>query len=148
MAGIDVRMLDASNAALLDNVAPDVFDNPIDPRWSAEFVRDSRHHLAVAVDGEQVVGVASGVHYVHPDKAPEMWINEVAVAATHRGSGLGRRLVERLCERGRELECGQAWVLTDHMNAAAMRMYAAAGGVAHPMPAIMFEFTLTAGASE
>jgi GNAT superfamily N-acetyltransferase len=148
MAAIDVRMLDASNATLLDNAAPDVFDNPIDSRWSAEFVRDPRHHLAVAVDGGQVVGMASGVHYVHPDKPPELWINEVAVAATHRGSGVGRRLVERLCERGRELGCGQAWVLTDHMNVAAMRMYASAGGVPHPMPAIMFEFTLSAGASE
>jgi GNAT superfamily N-acetyltransferase len=145
MANVDIVMLEASNEALLRNVAPDVFDNPVDPRLAAEFVRDPRHHLAMAIHDSQVVGMASGVHYVHPDKAPELWINEVAVSPAHRGLGVGRRLVERLCERGRELGCVEAWVLTDHDNPAAMRMYANAGGVEHPVAVAMFEFRLVEG---
>ena len=36
----------------------------------------------------------SAVHYVHPDKLrPELWINEVGVAASHRRRGLGTRLL-------------------------------------------------------
>ena len=63
--------------------------------WTAEFLADSRHHLAVAVDEGRVVGMASAVHYVHPDKPPELWINEVGVAPTHRGLGIGRAPARR-----------------------------------------------------
>ena len=135
-------MLDASNAALLEEIAPGVFDHPIDPRWRDEFVQDPRHHLALAIVGSQVIGMASGVHYVHPDKAPEMWINEVGVATTHRGAGLGHRLVEKLLIRARELGCHEAWVLTDQGNRTAMRMYAKAGGLEEPVPSTMFTFRL------
>jgi GNAT superfamily N-acetyltransferase len=144
MANVEIVMLETGNEVLLRNVAADVFDNPVDSRLAAEFVRDSRHHMAVAIDDGQVVGMASGVHYVHPDKSPELWVNEVAVSPAYRGQGVGRRLVERLCRRGRELGCVEAWVLTDHGNPAAMRMYAGAGGVEHPVPVAMFEFKLAA----
>ena len=126
---ITVRVLGHDEAAVLDNVADDVFDHAIHPRWCAEFFADPRHHLAVALDGDLVVGMASGVHYVHPDKAPELWINEVAVAPTHHGQGIGRRLVTTLVQHGATLGCGEAWVLTSPANEPARRMYIAAGAV-------------------
>jgi aminoglycoside 6'-N-acetyltransferase I len=125
---IEIRLLAPSDAALLENVAEGVFDHPIDRHWTSEFLADPRHHLAVAIDDGQVVGMASGVHYVHPDKAPELWVNEVGVAPTHEGRGLGRRILAALLAQGRAVGCGEAWVLTDAENAAARRMYAAAGG--------------------
>src|SRR5215216_1720242 len=127
---IAVRLLAPNEVHVLDNVAHDVFDDDIDPRWCAEFFADPRHHLVVALDGDLVVGMASGVHYVHPDKAPELWINEVAVAPTHGGQGLGRRIVATLVEHGRSLGCHEAWVLTSPTNEPAKRMYLAAGAVA------------------
>jgi len=141
----DVRMLQPHDAAVLSNVAADVFDHDIDPRWTAEFFADPRHHLAVAVDGDQVVGMASAVHYVHPDKAPELWINEVAVAPTHQRQGLGRRLVRLLLEQARALGCTEAWVLTDAENRTAQRMYRAAGANAEAAQAIMFTLPLEGG---
>ena len=126
---IAVRLLGSDEADVLDNVAPDVFDHQIHPRWCAEFFADPRHHLVVALDGDLVVGMASGVHYVHPDKAPELWINEVAVAPTHHGQGIGRRLVTTLVQHGATLGCGEAWVLTSPANEPARRMYVAAGTV-------------------
>jgi len=126
---IAVRLLGSDEADVLDNVAPDVFDHQIHPRWCAEFFADPRHHLVVALDGDLVVGMASGVHYVHPDKAPELWINEVAVAPTHHGQGIGRRLVSTLVQHGATLGCGEAWVLTSPANEPARRMYVAAGAV-------------------
>ena len=126
---MEIRLLDSTDAALLQHVAEGVFDHPIDPRWSTEFFADPRHHLAVAIDDGQVVGMASGVHYVHPDKPPELWVNEVGVAPTHQGRGLGRRILTALLERGAALGCSEAWVLTSPENAAARRMYAASGGV-------------------
>ena len=126
---VAVRLLGSDEAHVLDNVAPDVFDHQIHPRWCAEFFADPRHHLVVALDEDIVVGMASGVHYVHPDKAPELWINEVAVAPTHHGQGIGRRLVTTLVQHGATLGCGEAWVLTSPANEAARRMYVAAGAV-------------------
>src|SRR2546421_12904817 len=105
---VTVRVLGPHDAAVLDRVAPGVFDNDVDARWTAEFLADPRPHLAVALDGDTVVGMASGVHYVHPDKPPELWVNEIGVAPTHQGRQIGRRLLRALFARGREVGCAEA----------------------------------------
>jgi aminoglycoside 6'-N-acetyltransferase I len=89
-----IRILGPGDAAVLDHVAEGVFDNAVYPRWTAEFLADSRQRIAV--DDGRVVGMESAVHYVHPDKPPELWINEVGVALTYRGLGIGRRLLDAL----------------------------------------------------
>ena len=129
---------------MLRHVAPGVFDGPVDPRWTAEFLADPRHHLAVALDAGQVVGMASAVHYLHPDKAPQLWINEVGVAPTHQGHGLGRRLIEALLALGRTVGCTEAWVLTDDQeNRAAHALYLSAGGQPTPEGSVtMYTFAL------
>lgn len=126
--GITVRVLGRDEAYVLNDVAPDVFDEPLDARWTAEFFADPRHHLAVALHDGRVVGFASGVHYVHPDKAPELFVNEVGVAKAHQGRGLGRRLMECLTSHARTLGCVTAWVLTEASNDAARRLYRSVGG--------------------
>lgn len=141
MTFITIRVLGSDESRVLTNVAPGVFDHAIDARWCAEF-------FAVAVDGDQVVGMASGVRYVHPDKPPELWINEVGVADTHRSQGLGRRLLAALLERGVALGCVEAWVLTSPTNDAAQRMYIAVGGTASDEPSVMFSFPLRERARE
>jgi GNAT superfamily N-acetyltransferase len=143
----EIRVLRPGDASVLDRVAPGVFDRPIDPRWAREFLGDQRHHLAVAIDATVVVGIASAVHYVHPDKPPELWINEVGVAASHRRTGLARALLHALFAHGRTLGCTQAWVLADESNAAARSLYASAGGRAAAEPAIMYEFRLAEAGS-
>lgn len=80
----DIRVLGRDESDVLSNVAAGVFDHAIDPRWAAEFMADPRHQLAVAIENGQVVGMASAVHHVHPDKPPELWINEVGVAPTNQ----------------------------------------------------------------
>ena len=124
------------------SVAPDVFDRPIDPRLCAEFLSDPRHHIAVAIDDGLVVGFASGVHYVHPDKPPELWINEIAVAATHRNQGIGKQLLKALLSVGRAQGCIEAWVLTDRSNTPAMRLYGSVEGAEAPTDQVMFNFKL------
>ena len=126
---IAIKVLRRGDDEVLANVAQGVFDNPIDPDLTAEFLADPRHHIAVAIDDGMVVGFASGVHYVHPDKQPELWINEVAVAPTHQGRGLGKAVLRALFSVGREHKCKTAWVLTDRSNPAAMALYASVGGI-------------------
>jgi ribosomal protein S18 acetylase RimI-like enzyme len=139
----EIRVLGPDDEAVLTRVAPGVFDHDVDPALSAEFLRDPRHHLAVALESGTVVGFASGVHYVHPDKPAELWINEVGVALTHQRQGLGRKLLQALFARGRELGCREAWVLTSPANGAAVRLYEAVGGVDMVDPPVMFTFRLS-----
>ena len=143
---LDIKILSPQDAGVLAHVAPDVFDDPIDVGRANEFLADPRHHLAVAVEDGVVVGFVSAVHYVHPDKPrPELWINEVSVAATHRARGLATRLLHAVFEAARCVGCAEAWVLTDRANVAAMRLYAAAGRTSSPTDHVMFTFRLDAG---
>lgn len=135
-----IRLLDQTEMSVLDRVAEDVFDHDIHPRWCAEFLADPRHHLAVAVLDGQVIGMASAVHYVHPDKPPELWVNEVGVSAAHQKCGIGKKLVQALIAHGRTLGCREAWVLTIESNIPARRLYASAGGREHS--AILVSFPL------
>jgi aminoglycoside 6'-N-acetyltransferase I len=139
---VDVRVLEAGEESVLEHVA-DVFDHPIDAEASRTFLKDPRHHIAVAIDQGVVVGFASGVHYLHPDKPrPELFVNEVGVAESHRGQGIGKAVLAALLQRGKALGCGQAWVLTDRDNVAAMRLYAAGGGTEPGHDQVMFTFDL------
>ena len=138
---LEVRLLQPDEVAVLDRVAPATFDHPIDPRLAAEFLADARHHLAVAIDRNTVVGFASGVHYVHPDKPAELWVNELGVAPTHRGRGVGKAVLGALLRAGRQLGCVQAWVLTDQENGAAMALFRSLGGT-DPRPSIRLTFAL------
>jgi aminoglycoside 6'-N-acetyltransferase I len=140
---IEIKFLGHQDAGVLAHIAPDVFDDPIDVGRANEFLADPRHHLAMAVEDGLVVGFVSAVHYVHPDKPrPELWINEVGVAATHRRRGLGTRLLHSVLAVARSLGCAEAWVLTDRANPAAMRLYTAAGSTEAPTDSVMFTFRL------
>ncbi len=85
---IKIRLLTAAELPLLDQVAADVFDGPVGPRWAAACLADPRHHLMVAVDDGVVVGMASAVDHVHLDKPPQLWINGLGVASTRRRRGI------------------------------------------------------------
>ena len=140
-ASVDIRILRASDEAVLARVGPHVFDDPIDPGATRRFLADPGHRIAVAIEGGTVVGFASAVLYVHPDKpAPELWINEVGVASTHRERGLGKLILHRLLEEARSLGCAEAWVITDRSNRPAMRLYASLGGTETPHEQVVLTF--------
>jgi aminoglycoside 6'-N-acetyltransferase I len=144
---IDVRVLAATDVQLLERIAPGLFDKRIRRELATEFLNDPRHHFVAAIDGDVVVGFVSAVHYVHPDKPTELWINEVAVAPSHRGRGLSKAMLREMLALAERLGCTEAWVLTDAANAPAMRAYAAVGGI-ESAPQIMFTFRLHGGAPQ
>ena len=125
---IEVRLLTGADSSVLRRVAAGVFDNPVDPAQTREFLADPRHHICVAIEDGEVVGFASAVHYVHPDKPPELWINEVGVAPSHQRRSFAKAILQRLQALGRELGCTEAWVLTDDVNVPARALYASVGG--------------------
>lgn len=139
---VHIRLLGPTDSAVLNNVADDVFDHAIDARSTREFFADDRHHIVVALDGDLVVGFASAVHYVHPDKPPELWINEVGVAPSHQRRGIGKQIMAAMLAHGRSLGCREAWVGTEEDNIPARGLYGAAGGLEEEDRVVTFTFDL------
>ena len=137
-----VKVLSSSDLPLLMNVADGVFDNPVDEKYASEFLADPRHHIVVALSEGVVIGFASAIHYIHPDKAPELWIDEVGVAPTHQNQGAGKAIMNELLRLGKQLGCGTAWVLTDRSNEAANKLYKATGGQVAEGDTVMYEFEM------
>ena len=140
---IEIRILRQEDASILDHVAPDVFDDPIVPQALQAFLDSPHHHLVVATDEGMVVGFASAVQYVHPDKPrPELWVNEVGVSPAHQNRGVGKALMQALLKAARSAGCSEAWVLTERNNQPAKKLYKAAGGEEEQEEIVMFSFKL------
>ena len=140
---LEIKLLTSTDSHYLNNVADDVFDDPLVESAVQEFLNDPRHRLVVALDHNVVVGFVSAVIYLHPDKpAPELWINEIGVAPTHQRQGIGKRLLQAMLEEARQSGCAEAWVLTERTNTAAMAMYTSLGGDETLPDPTMFTFKL------
>jgi ribosomal protein S18 acetylase RimI-like enzyme len=137
----EIRVLTCADASVLQSVAEEVFDNAVDAALAAEFLADPRHHICVAIEDGAVVGFASAVHYVHPDKPMELWINEVGVAPAFQRRGLAKAILHELLAHAKSLGCAEAWVLTDEDNAPARALYGSVGGEEAP-PQLMVNFDL------
>ena len=135
-----VRVLSESDITLLVNSDDGVFDNPVDEKLASEFLADPRHHIVAAISDDVIIGFVSAVHYIHPDKPAELWINEVAVSLMHQNKGIGKALMKETLRLGRELGCVNAWVLTEGSNISANRLYKSAGGKIDSGDTIMYEF--------
>ena len=142
MTTFSVKLLSSEDGPLLLKVAPDVFDNPIDERFVKDFLSDPRHHIVVASEEGIVIGFASAVHYIHPDKPEELWINEVAVSPAHHRRGIGKAILKELLRHSHRLGCKTAWVLTDKSNEAANKLYSSVGGKVDPGDTVMYEFDI------
>lgn len=123
-----VRLLGPGDVEVLEHVVEGVFDAEVRREWARAFLTESNHRIVVALEDGMVVGMATAVRYVHPDKPPELWINEVGVAPGFRSRGIGGRLLDALLDEGRASGCGEAWVLADPDNGAAEALYAGRGG--------------------
>ena len=138
---VELRLLGPDDATVLERVAEGVFDGPIKASLAKEFLNDRRHHLIVAIDEGHVVGMITAVDYIHPDKAAQLWINEVGVAPLCQRQGIGRSLLQAMLAHGRTLGCSEAWLGTEHDNTAARGLYENAGSVAEPF--VLYSFDLS-----
>lgn len=140
MSMFTLKKLTKTDLHLLMNVVDDVFDNSVNENFSAEFLNDPRHHIIVALIDNQVIGFASAVHYIHPDKPTELWINEVGVASQHHNKGIAKAILQELFEVGKSLGCSVAWVLTEDDNLPANKLYQSVSG--EKSETVLYEFKL------
>jgi ribosomal protein S18 acetylase RimI-like enzyme len=144
---VAVRIAVAADADALERAGTDVFDNDVERTWLTDFFANPSNLLAIALAAGEVVGMASGVAYVHPDKPLQLFVNEVGVAARFQRRGVGALLVRALLDRGRDLGCTQAWVATEDDNRAARALYASVGGIEDEERAVVYVFPLADAAA-
>jgi len=135
-----IKVLSKSDLPTLLSAPEELFDHPVEESFAAEFLDDSRHHLVAALVEGVIIGFASAVHYIHPDKPPELWINEVGVASSHQKQGIGKAIMKEMLRLGRELGCKTAWVLTERDNIPANGLYNSAGGKVDAGDTVLYEF--------
>ena len=120
-----IHHITAANTALLDNVDADVFDHAIDRRHLAAYVADPRHALFVAVENGVVVAHIRGNVHLQPDRAPDLYIDNLGTAPSHQRRGIAARLMDALIAWGKAQGCTYAWVATEIDNDGAKGFYAA-----------------------
>jgi ribosomal protein S18 acetylase RimI-like enzyme len=139
---VSIRLVAAGEERLLSLVDEDVFDGPVSARQLAAFVADPRHMLVIAVDAGRVVGMATGVQILQPDKAPQLFINEVGVAPAYRRRGIARGLAAMLFSVAKDRGCASAWVATEPGNAAANALYRSIPNGAERAEVVLYEWPL------
>jgi ribosomal protein S18 acetylase RimI-like enzyme len=132
-----------AEAGLLDRVAEDVFDAPIDPARLAAYVAEPGHLMVVAVADGEVVGQARGMVHRHPDKPTELYIDNLGVTPARRREGVATRMLDELVAWGRELGCEEAWVGTEIDNEAARALYTRRGSAGETFVMYVYEFDAT-----
>jgi len=137
-----IHVVQPDEANLLDKVADGVFDHPVQADLLAEYLSVPSNILVVARDGDLVVGMATGLVYVHPDKPRQLFINEVGVDDAYRGRGIGKQLVRAMLDEGRRRGAVEAWVATEWENEAARALYASTGGQESDERIVMYLYPL------
>lgn len=125
---IRTQRIQKSDTSLFENIAPEVFDEPVRPDRLQAYLDQPNHLLLVAIeelgDGQTLmVGQCAAVIHHHPDKPDELYIDEVGTASTHRRIGIGRRMTKAMFDWGRERGCTESWLGTESDNIPARGLY-------------------------
>ena len=120
---ISLKRMQAGDEPAFEWLAPDVFDDAIDPARLVAYLKTPGHLMILAFEGDLVVGQCAGVIHHHPDKPTELYVDEVGTASTHLRQGIARLMMDELFSWGRELGCTEAWLGTETDNEPAKALY-------------------------
>jgi ribosomal protein S18 acetylase RimI-like enzyme len=120
---VAIRKLGPGEENVLGKVAPGVFDEAVRPDLAKRFLETASYRIFVALDGDLVVGMATGFTHFHPDKDEEFFVNELGVDAAYLRQGIATQLMQAILGEARAMGCKQAWLGTEHVNAPALALY-------------------------
>lgn len=123
MMAFSVRRIGAGHQTAFQSIAPDVFDEKVDPARLDAYLREPGHLMVLAFEGALVIGQCAAVIHRHPDKPVELYVDEVGTASTHRRQGVARAMLDEMFGWGRELGCEDAWLGTELDNVEANGLY-------------------------
>lgn len=100
-----------------------MFDEPVRPDLTRAFLTTPSYRIFVALDGDLVVGMATGFTHFHPDKPEEFFVNELGVDDAHLRRRIATRLLQAILREARAMGCSDAWVGTEQSNGPALALY-------------------------
>lgn len=124
--GYDVKILGGDEVALFKHRARGLLDHELRESWASALLQEGAYLTAVALTQAKaplMVGFASGVIHLHPDKKPDFYVDEVSVARRFRRQGIATALLKLLLKRAAERGCVAAWLLTTADNVGARAFY-------------------------
>lgn len=120
-----IHHITPNTTALLSHVDPDVYDHAIDPARVAAYAADPLHAMFVAVEDGLVVGQIRGSVHLQPDRAPDLYIDNLGTAPSRQRRGIASELMRAILAWGESKGCTYAWVATETDNDQAKGFYAA-----------------------
>ena len=137
---MDIRILQAGDEDLLIAAVALTDEGPLSPERASQHLADEDLVNVVAVDDGEVVGFIYG-HVLRRFEATSFFIYSVDTAPSHQRRGVAKAMLAALSALGRSGRWDEMFVLTNRSNAAAMALYASAGGVSPaPDDVVMFDF--------
>lgn len=109
--------------------ASHLFEKDLRPDAVRRFLGHSQHHLFLAYDGEEPVGMLTAIELTYPDRGTEMFIYDMRVLESHRGRGISDQMLDALESLAADTFCEGVWVVTGtgDKNAAARATFTSRG---------------------
>ena len=137
---MDIRILQPGDEALLIEAVELADEGPLTPARASAHLADPALVSIVAVVDGQAVGFVYG-HILRRFEATSFFIYAVDTAPSHQRRGIAKAMIAVLEAEGRTGRWDEMFVLTNRGNAAALALYASAGGISPaPDDVVMFDF--------
>lgn len=128
-----IKIVGKTDAHILEHVAEEVFDHGVTNERLASHLDEANHVMCVAVFNDLVVGQLRAVIHKHPDRAPELYIDNAGVAPAFQRKGIAKRLLAEIVRLAKERSGEEMWVGTEPDNEAAIALYRSFGLKLQPM---------------
>ena len=109
---IEVRRLGTDDLDLMMS-AQGLFDFAPLTDQSEAFLSSEREFIWFAMDGETPVGFVSATVILHPDKAPHLFVNELATHENHHREGIATLLMATVVQFGRQSGLWPVWLAAE-----------------------------------
>lgn len=124
----------------MDNVAADLFDEPVQQDLLAAFLMEPTHWLVVAVLDDQVIGKSSAIVHKRPDKPDELYLDEIDVIPKYRRRGIAKKILDHMLVLADKRGCEECWLGTEKDNIAARKLYESNGAKAEDIVLYYLEY--------
>ena len=110
-----IRELQPSDTKQVIDIWTSSFSRNFSKTLNTGYLNDPNSITMVVCEGNTIIGVAS-IHIIYKLSRTLALIEDVAVNKDHRGKGIGKSLVEKLIEIGKQKNCDKIVLNTSEKN--------------------------------